>query len=211
MRGVLFDLDGTLVDTLADIVAAMNHVLRQAGFPTHDEAAYRGFIGWGAKTLVEKALPEAARGEAERHLAAFRARYLAHLVVETKPYPGVRALLTALEGRGVPLGVLSNKPHAMTERVVSQLFPAVPWKIMLGAREGVPKKPDPAGPRQALGALGVAASDCLYVGDTEVDVATARNAGMIAVGARWGFRGEVLAEAGADHVLEAPDELLALL
>jgi phosphoglycolate phosphatase len=209
---VAFDLDGTLVDSLADIAHACNHAFEVLGLPTHPLDAYRGFVGEGVGRLLEQALPPERmdlRGEAE---TAFRARYGEHLLDLTQPYPGVVDLLRALTERGVPLGVLSNKPHPMTARVVEALFGDLPWKAVEGVRPERPRKPNPAGAFDVAEALGVDPSQVLFVGDTKVDVGTARAAGMVPVGVLWGFRPRAeLEAAGAAHLLDAPADLLPLL
>ncbi len=211
MRGVIFDLDGTLADTLRDIAAAMEHVLRERGLPGHDEAAYARFVGEGARMLVQRALGDRIDREDEV-LEAFRARYFAHLLGRTRPFPGVEALLAELARRGVPTAVLSNKPHEATEEVVRALFPDHPFLRIVGDRPDYPRKPDPTSALEIAEALHLAPASILFVGDTQTDVGTALAAGMIPIGVRWGMRpAEELKEAGATHLIGEPDELLALL
>lgn len=212
MRAVLFDLDGTLADTLADLAAAMNHTLAAAGYPTHTPDAYRQLIGEGAENLAWRALPPEARDQAPAIALAFRAWYAEHLIVETRPYPGIPALLDALGARGVPMGVLSNKPAPATEAVMARLFGQWRFGAIAGQIPERPRKPDPAGALFVAAALGVPPEACLFVGDSAIDMETARRANMTPVGVRWGFRGEAeLVEAGAQHLLTTPEELLALL
>lgn len=211
---VLFDLDGTLADTLGDIAAAMDRVLRAAGLPAHSRDAYRQFVGSGARVLVERALPVAHQERIDEILAAFLTDYGAHLVVESRPYPGIEALLADLVALAAPpaLAVLSNKPHAATERVVAELFGAHPFARVYGHRDGWPKKPDPRAALALAGELGVDPSACLFVGDTAVDMQTAKRAGMVGVGCAWGFRDrEELEAAGAAVVIERPAQLLDLV
>lgn len=211
-RAVIFDLDGTLADTLDDLADAVNAVLDRHGFPPRPRDEYRRLVGEGARRLVERALPEAARQHTDAILDEFRAYYFAHLIVKTRPYGGVTELLGTLAEKRIPLGVVSNKPDEPTRRLVSALFPNVPFGVVLGERPGVPKKPDPAPALEAARALGRRPADCLFVGDTAIDMQTAAAAGMVGVGVLWGFRGrDELEAAGARALLSSPDELVALL
>lgn len=211
IRAVIFDLDGTLADTLHDIMAAMNHVLSARGLPTHDERAYRQFIGEGARRLAEKA-SGGMGASVDELVAAFRERYFAHLIEHSAPYPGVLELLRELHARGLALAVLSNKPHDATRRVVHELFDDVPLHPVLGQRDGVARKPDPAAALEIARTLQLEPAQCAFVGDTRVDMQTARAAGMRAIGVHWGFRAAPeLHEAGAFAVIGRPPELLSLL
>jgi len=208
-RSILFDLDGTLADTLDDIAAALGDALVSLGLPRHASATVRGFIGEGAATLVRRALPPDRLALAPEVLERFRARYREHLVVATRPYPGVEAALDALSARGVALGVLSNKPHDLTVAIVDRLFPRVPFAHVAGERPGIPRKPDPAPVLAALEALG---GPCALVGDGPTDVAAALAAGLAPIGVAWGFGApEALTAAGAVRILASPAELLALI
>lgn len=207
---VLFDLDGTLVDSLGDIAGAMNDALVAVGRPPHPVEAYRRMVGDGLEMLARRALGPEHTALLADAIAVYRARYDARLDATTRPYDGVLALLEALVARDVPLGVLSNKPHAATLEVVRRLLPA-PFVVVLGERPGVPRKPDPAGALEAARALGAAPADVLFAGDTATDLRTAVAAGMVPIGCLWGFRDEAeLRAAGARHLLRAPGELLAL-
>ena len=211
-HAVIFDLDGTLADTLADIADAMNHVLAQHGFPTHATADYPKWIGGGVRALVEGALPEGARVDVDEAVAAFRARYGAHILDKTRPYDGIPDVLAALAARGLPLAVLSNKPDPATREVTGKLFPDVPFREVRGDRAGTPKKPDPTAARAIAASLGIAPEACAFVGDSGVDVETAKRASMRAIGVLWGFRGrDDLEAAGADAIAERPADLLTLL
>ena len=213
-RAVLFDLDGTLLDTLDDIAGAMNAVLADWGLPEHPVAAYRRFIGDGAVWLARRVLPDARRDEetVRRCVAAFRAQYAARGDPETRPYPGIPELLEALAGRGLRLAVLSNKPHEFTVALVQRLLGRFSIEPVLGSRPGVPNKPDPTSALEIAGQLGIAPGEWLYAGDTGTDMETAARAGMAAVGVLWGFRGaDELTAAGARQLIRHPGELLALL
>lgn len=215
MKAVIFDLDGTLANTLDDIADAMNHVLAERGLPTHAVDDYRHMVGWGVPALVEKALPagfEGERGDPDDLIDAFRARYGAHAFDRSAPYPGIPAMLDALVARGTPMGILSNKPDEFTKEMVSRLFGRWSFGAVAGARPDVPRKPDPAAARDIAARLGATPGDCVFVGDSDVDMRTANNAGMRAVGVDWGFRDrEELEGAGSEVVLERPMDLLSLL
>lgn len=207
---IIFDLDGTLVDTLADIAAAMNHVLEQSGLPTHSVEAYKNFIGMGARVLVHRALPASSDHDEDRYLDAFRERYVSHLTERSAPYPGIPELLRKLQERGYPMSVLSNKPHEPTQRLVAALFPASVFYTVQGHRTGVALKPEPAEALRLCREM--SARRCVFVGDSEVDMKTARAASMTAIGVAWGLRPpDALKAAGADVIIEKPEQLLELI
>lgn len=210
-RAVLFDFDGTLVDSLEDIADAMNEVLTRSGYPTHPIDAYRYFVGDGMEMLVRRALPEGHSDEVAvgTVLDAMRVEYAKHSTRKTRPYAGIPDLLDRLTARGLPFAILSNKPHEATLAMVSLLLGAWRFAAILGARAGVPKKPDPVGALEIAAKVNVPPDAWLYVGDTGTDMETARAAGMVAVGALWGFRtAEELRQAGAAMVIEHPLELI---
>lgn len=213
-RAVLFDLDGTLLDTLADIADSANAVLEERGFPIHDQDAYRYHVGSGVKTLFQRALPEAARSDelVEACVASFRDVYDRRWNVKTRPFEGISELLDGLVERGVKMAVLSNKPHHFTRKCVAEYLAPWPLDPVLGQREGIPLKPNPAAALEVAGQLKIAPREFLYLGDTGTDMLTARSAGMRPVGALWGFRPEQeLRQAGADLLIRAPREMLSLL
>lgn len=211
-RAVVFDLDGTLVDTLGDIAAALNHALRAHHLDALPPATIQALVGDGARVLVERALPPGREALREPVLQAFLARYREHLTDTTRPYAGVLELLEALAARGLRLCVLSNKPDALTRGVVAELLGAGRFALVRGQREGVARKPDPAGALELARELGIPPEEWLYLGDTAVDMETARRAGMVPVGALWGYRGRAeLEAAGATRCILSPGELLELL
>lgn len=210
IRAVLFDLDGTLTDTLEDIADAMNRSLRLHGLPQWPLDAYRYLVGDGAKKLAERAVRE--RQELALSVQReYQAYYQEHTRVKTKPYDGVPEMLCALQERGVPMAVFSNKPDADTKNVVAHFFPDVRFAVVRGQVEGVPVKPDPAGALAVAQAMGVLPEEVLYLGDTSTDMQCARNAGMHPMGALWGFRTEgELRDSGAECVLSQPLDLLSV-
>lgn len=208
-RAVLFDLDGTLVDTLQDIADAMNRVLEAAGLPSHPIEKYREYVGWGARDLVAKSLPPGEEGRVDELLDAFRERYYATPLGTSALYPGIAELLTELEKREVPMGILTNKPEEPALKVVGALMADVPFREVRGAREGVPRKPDPKALLEVAECVGVAPEHCLYLGDTEIDIQTAHAAAMTPIGVAWGFRPDSLSKAA--HILDRPAALLPLL
>ena len=212
-RAVLFDLDGTLLDTLGDIASAVNDALAGEGFPTHPIEAYREFIGDGVVTLIERALPvnkgKRDEGAIARCIAGYRSAYEREWNVRTRPYDGIPEMLDSLTSLGVAMGVLSNKPDDFTRLCVSKYLSTWPFRVVFGQREGVPRKPDPAGAIEAARGLGFEPGEVLYVGDTSVDMETGRRAGMRPIGVAWGFRStEELWSTGAKAVIETPAELL---
>ena len=213
-KAILFDLDGTLLDTLEDIAGCANHVLSEMGFPTHPLDAYRHFVGDGAGMLVRRVLPDGARDEKTIRgcLKAFGDYYKRDGHSTVRLYDGISGLLDGLIGRGLKLSILSNKPHAMTLKVVGSHLPGWDFDLVLGQRDSIPRKPDPAGAFEVADALGIPPSGFLFLGDTAVDMRTAVSAGMFPVGALWGFRDkEELLESGAKALLNNPLELLDLL
>jgi phosphoglycolate phosphatase len=210
-KAVIFDLDGTLADTIEDIAAAINGSLARRGLPLHSIPALKLMVGKGFRHLVTVALPEGSRDEAfvEEIRAEASAYYEAHALDITRPYPGIPELLAELARRGLPRAILSNKPHDLVLRVVEGLFPGQGFAVVRGEVEGFPRKPDPASALDIAARLGLAPGAIAYVGDSNVDMLTARNAGMVGIGAAWGFRGRgELEAAGADAVIEEPLDLL---
>ena len=207
---VLFDLDGTLLDTLEDICGAANHTLRELGYPERTLAEMRRFVGNGAEMQMRRALGADADEETvAKALALYKPYYAAHCQIKTKPYAGVLELMAALKAEGFRLAVVSNKPDATTKTLAARFFPGLP---AFGQRDDVPPKPAPDLVFRALETLGVDAADAIYVGDSEVDVATARNAGLPLAAVSWGFRGRrALAEAGAAVIVDTAAELLEVL
>ena len=211
----IFDLDGTLLDTLADIAEASNRSLAELGFPTHPLDDYRTLVGDGVFVLFRRALPAGSAEDpqaVDQCVSAFYRHYDQLWNATSGPYEGISELLDALLGRGMRLAVLSNKPHEFTVSCVRHFFPDIPFDAVLGYRPSVPRKPDPAGVQEILESVGATAESCVYLGDTNTDMQTAHNARCTAIGVTWGFRSaEELAANGATHLIDRPDELLSLL
>jgi len=211
--GVIFDLDGTLVDTLEDLADAMNRVLGGEQAPVHSYATYKLLIGKGIRNLVGQALPPEKRGDETivRCFEAMIADYGEHCLVKTRPYDGVAELVSGLRAAGAKLAVFSNKSDELTRRIVESLFGPGDFDVVMGAQPGLPLKPDPTVALLISARLGVAPSRMVFLGDSGIDMLTATAAGMLAVGAAWGFRTiDELVENGASIVLDHPLELLEL-
>jgi phosphoglycolate phosphatase len=212
-EGVIFDLDGTLADTREDLADAMNRVLAGEGLPVHEHAAFGAMIGGGLRNLVTSALPVDRRDDdtIARCAAAMMVDYGRHCLVKTRLYDGVAETVSRLRADGVRLAVLSNKPHELTKRIVSGLLGCSDFEQVLGARPDTPAKPDPTAALLLAARLACAPRRIVFLGDTAIDMATATAAGMIAVGASWGFRTDrELLDGGATAVLAHPLELLEL-
>jgi len=213
-RLVIFDLDGTLVNSLGDLAASMNAVLGSLGYPQHPTAPYRRFVGDGIAMLVRRALPPEVTDDAlvERCIGLMRAEYARRQTDTTVPYPGIPALLATLAGQSRLTAVLSNKPDGPTRELVRALLAPHRFDAVRGARPDTPLKPDPAAALEIAAQLGVEQDRAAFVGDTNIDMQTARNAGMTAVGVTWGFRdADELRASGAHHIIDRPAELLERL
>lgn len=213
-RAVLFDLDGTLLDTLEDIADSVNRVLRHSGFPEHALEKYKYFVGDGMDILVRRALPGEGLDEATVAgcIEAVREEYARHWTDKTRIYEGVPEMLDWLLSRGFQLSILSNKPDEFTRVTVEKFLCRWPFHPVLGARPSVPKKPDSAAAFEVAKITGITPEEFVYLGDTDTDMKTAVSAGMFPVGVLWGFRpAEELFEAGAQIVLSRPMELRDLL
>lgn len=211
LKAALFDLDGTLLDTLEDLANATNRALASAAYPVHPVSAYRRFVGNGLRTLVSRALPagEDASSALDELVRRTGENYARDWAETTRPYPHIPELLERLRGKGIPLAVVTNKPHDWTLLMLDHYFPGQPFAFVQGATPRIPHKPDPAGALKAAHNLNVTPEEAAFLGDSNVDMHTARNAHMVALGAAWGFRGaEELREAGADHILEDPLDML---
>jgi phosphoglycolate phosphatase len=211
-EAVVFDLDGTLVDTLRDIGESANFMLGQLGLPTHPIAAYRKKVGDGVRKLVQRALPQNRADLLDKALEIHCGYFHEHLIVHSQPYAGILEILAALEKSSIPLAVLSNKPDTLTRQVCRHFFGTNTFTQVMGHREEMPLKPDPTSAQALALELGVDPTRMAYVGDTSVDMQTANRAGMFAIGVTWGFRDrEELESYGSDIVIDQPSELLTII
>lgn len=211
IKGIVFDLDGTLLDTIDDISDSVNNVLRRYGHREHPVDSYRQFVGEGFGNLIKRAVPEGLlQDEAymKQILHIAREEYSHLMKNKSHPYEGVRELVSFLRKKAVHLSVLSNKPHPYTVDIVNHYFPDVSFYYIAGAVPDKPIKPDPACAFEAADAMGLSPGECAFIGDSFVDIRTGKNAGMLSLGAAWGFRGrKELEDAGADYVADTPHEL----
>lgn len=209
-KAVIFDLDGTLLNTIGGIADAANKALTQHGYPNHKQDAYVWFVGNGAKTLMTRALPEDQRRDdiIEVCAQAFMTAYKDHWHVATQVYPGILDLLYALDRKEIKLSVVTNKPHRFAGVMMDHYFKDTPFYPILGQQDDIPKKPHPQQALTAARQMGVEPSACIFLGDSDVDMETAQRAGMHPMGAGWGFRPiSELTNAGALKVLHHPMEL----
>ncbi|MBP3289478.1 MAG: HAD-IA family hydrolase [Alistipes sp.] len=213
-RLVIFDLDGTLLNTIGDLAVACDYMLRLRNLPTHSFEEYCSFVGNGILRLVERALPEELRTEnyVKAARADFLAYYIDHIDEHTTPYDGITALIDELQQRGYKLAVASNKFQAGTEKLIRKFFPTIDFVDVCGNREGVPLKPDTALIDIILEQAAMPREQCIMVGDSAVDMLTAHNAGIHSIGVTWGFRSrEELIEAKAEQMVDNTNELLAAI
>jgi len=212
MKGILFDLDGTLLDTLDDLTAAVNAALEAFGYPRRSREEVRRFVGNGVRRLMELAVPEGLTGEEfEACFGRMRSYYAAHSAEKTAPYEGVPDLLAALKEREIPMALVSNKPEGLVAELAQLHFPGI-FAVTVGDLPGRARKPAPDMPLCALERLGLSGEEVCYVGDSEVDWQTARNAGLPIVSVTWGFRDRELLEGlKPDHLIDTPAQLLDLI
>lgn len=212
VRAVIFDLDGTLLNTLEDLADAGNATLKAFGYPTHPVDSYRQFVGDGVANLVKRAMPADAMRAYPAVLARMREEYAKHLDRKTRPYPGIPEMLKSLAGRGIALCVFSNKPEQFCQANMTQFFGGLRWAAIVGESEAVPRKPDPTGALGIAKRLGFAPEEFLFVGDSPMDVTCGLDAGMTPVGVTWGFRARAtMEEAGGKLFIDKPEELMGLL
>ncbi len=205
----IFDLDGTLLSTLGDLAASCNHALRTNNMPERSISEVRQFVGNGVRKLMERAVPQGTDDNAtEKALADFKAHYSLHSLDTTQPYPDIMTLLNALHARGKKVAVVSNKFCAATKELCAHFFNGL-VDVAIGETEGIRRKPAPDTVNEALRQLGTKASDAVYIGDSDVDIATARNAGMPCISVTWGFRDrDFLLAHGATTLVDSPMEIL---
>jgi len=212
-KAILFDLDGTLLNTLNDIGNAVNRVLSRRNFPIHTMDEYRYFVGNGIRALIERSMPEENRDASliRACVDEFNLEYDKAWNIETSLYPGIEDMLDLVQERGLRLAVFSNKPHEFTLNCVEAFFPYREFEVVLGIKESIPHKPDPSGALMIARRMGIAPASFLYLGDTGTDMQTACAAGMYPVGALWGFRSsDELIENGAKALVSHPAEVADL-
>lgn len=213
-KNIIFDLDGTILNTLEDLAAATNWVCTQHGWPVHEVEEFKYFVGNGASKLLERVVPDGIELTDQLHqqlLEEFTQRYNAHKEDKTTVYTGMPQALKWLKEAGLTLAVLSNKPHGAAFPVVERYYPGI-FDAVQGAIDGLPVKPDPTLLHRLMGELGATAGDTLFVGDSNVDIRTAKNGGLTGCGVLWGFRTRAELEAeGADFIAETPEKLVELI
>lgn len=208
----IFDLDGTLLDTLEDLADSVNKLLIENKFPSHPIDSYRYFVGDGIRNLLIRALPKNENPDNEKIQSLLNdldSIYQNHWMDKTHPYDGISSVLHLLNIKGVSLSVLSNKPDIFTQKMVRHFFPEITFDIIFGARNGIPRKPDPFAVHEIITITGMVPAHCVFVGDSNVDIQTGKNARLTTIGAGWGFRGkDELRKAEADFIIENPNDLL---
>ena len=207
-KAVLFDMDGTVLDTLDDLADSVNRSLREFGLPEVSRFQVGQSLGNGAKYLIRHCLPEGSdEALCEQVLAFYKPWYDAHCRIKTKPYDGILQLMVALRADGIRQAIISNKPDSAVQELAEAFFPGL-MDVVIGESPAVKRKPSPDTVLAAASQMGLMASDCVYIGDTEVDLETARNAGMDCIPVSWGFRTEEqLRAAGAEEIIRSPEEL----
>ena len=211
---IIFDLDGTLLNTIADLASATNHALASNGYPQHATEEYRFFVGNGINKLFERALPDGEKTETNvlRIRQSFIPYYDVHCADLTRPYPGIPELLNTLQQKGIQIAVASNKYQRATGKLIPHFFPDIRFTAILGQREGIPRKPDPQIVHEIIKLAGVQPEDVLYVGDSNVDMQTALHAKVDGIGVTWGFRPRTELEEGHPFaIIDKASDLLAYI
>lgn len=210
IKAIIFDLDGTLVNSLEDIADSANEAITKLGAPSHAVEAYRCFVGDGLAKLMERAMPDGSpRSALQESIEAFRSIYNNKWSNKTRPYPGIMDMLERLQQSGVNMAVLSNKPDNFTQKCVNLFFPKIDFNAIAGKKDDTPSKPDPLSTLKMLEVLEVHPAQSVFVGDSSVDIETGIGAGMNTIGVDWGFRTKSELEgAGADLVISSPQELI---
>jgi len=213
IKALIFDLDGTLLNSLVDIMDSVNIVLTEYNLPTHSLDEYKMFIGNGIEVLAKKALQEKLNdNEFDNFLKKVKKIYSQRQILKTQPYDGIRDMLKTLNAKQIKTAILSNKPNEFTQQVVSHFFTDIKFDIILGSRVNVPRKPNPQAVFEILGQLNLKKNQAFFVGDTSTDMQTGKNAGLKTIGVSWGFRSvQELKQNGADFIVNKPSEILELV
>ena len=214
IKAVLFDLDGTLVNSLADLADSVNFTLQEFGFATHENEKFKYFIGDGMQKLIERVLPDDKKDNdsIKQVLSAFMCRYREHFADKTVAYDGIYELVNSLDKMNLKLAIVSNKAQDMAVEVTNKVLSGLNFDIICGKREGYPTKPDPTLTLEIINELGVKPSECIFIGDSGMDMAVAKNAKVIGIGVLWGFRTEAeLLENGADYIVNNPNEIAEII
>ncbi len=212
MKTAIFDLDGTLVNSLTDIAEASNYALRKLGFPEHELSKYNYFVGDGVKTLIERILPEDNQNKFDETLKIYNDYYNTHYTVKTYVYDGIMETLKKLHVNGVKLAVASNKTAIFTKNVVKHYFGDELFSVVCGKEEHRPTKPNPEIIFEVMEKLNVTDNECFMIGDTNIDIKTGKNAGIKTIGCLWGFRTlEELTDANADFIAEKPNDIFKII
>jgi phosphoglycolate phosphatase len=214
IQAVFFDLDGTLIDSVADLAESVNRMLDQQGHPRQPLEVFPQFIGEGLRQLVQSALPSTHQDVAyiDHCVEIYKTHYTQLWHDQTRPFAGIQNLLDQLRERGIPLACISNKTHHFTQLCCAHFFPSDTFASILGQRDSVPRKPAPDAALECATALAVPIQNCAYVGDSGIDMQFAQNAGMVSIGVSWGLRSlEELLQHGAQHIVHTPAEILDLV
>ncbi len=212
-KAIIFDLDGTLLDTLTDIMESVNNVLNKYNFPTHEMQAYKYFIGNGIEVLTRKAFPkDISESEFRNYFQEVKQEYELRQTLRTQPYKGIEEMLIKLLDKGISISILSNKPDEFAKPTVKHFFPNIKFDIVYGSRIGVERKPSPNAVFEILEKLRLKKEECYFVGDTAIDMQTAVNAGVDGIGVSWGFRTiKELQDNGSKYIINSPIEIFKLI
>ena len=210
-QAAIFDMDGTLIDSLEDLADSVNETMNHYNFPSHTLNEYRYFVGNGARKLIERSIPNDKASDSDfvsEVLEYYDGCYKRRLTNKTRPYNGILEMLQKLQDKGIPLGICTNKQQFAADEIISKIFPANMFNAVIGDQKGMPRKPDPAKVLKIAAQFNVKPECVAYFGDTSVDMETAHNAGFLSVGVTWGFRPESeLIESGAEVIINHPSEL----
>ncbi|MBR5755122.1 MAG: HAD family hydrolase [Erysipelotrichaceae bacterium] len=213
IKGIIFDLDGTTLSTLEDIKNSLNTILERHGYPTKTYDEVRMLVGNGSRNLIRNAIPDGSDEELVADiLKEYVEDYSINYHIETKPYEGIPELLKKLQEKGILMAINSNKPDRITKALIAESFPDIDFLEVTGQRDDLPRKPDPTQANKTVELMGLNKEEVLYIGDSETDIKTAKNAELKSVGCLWGFRDrQTLEDSGADHIVSCPEEIIELL